>query len=179
MGATSPTVSHVGVYNPRTHDQPYSHSHHSAGASATSPAIARTCTLVYSMARTYDHSYSPSHSLSPFRLQPHGSHMHLRARRSRPHSFVRWRECHVTSHHSHLHSGVDNGPHLRSLIFAFALTITFPIAASQFSHALACTTLMPTRSFTFARSLFVRSRSICHVITATRSHVSPTSRSHG
>jgi hypothetical protein len=92
--------------------------------------------------------------------------------RSRPRSFVRWRECHITSRCSHLHAGVYNDPHIQSFIFAFTLTITFPIAASLFSHALACMTLTPCdthRSFAFALSL-IRSSSICHVVTATRSH---------
>jgi len=55
-----------------------------------------------------------------------------------------WRECHVINCCTHLHTGVYNVPHTQSLVFAFALTITVLIAASQFSHVLACTMLTPT-----------------------------------
>jgi len=156
MGATSPTVScscTLACTVPCTHGHPYSHSHHSVGASATSPAVACTCTLVYTMTRAHDHSYSPLHSLSPFRLQPHISHLRLRARHSCPHSFIHWCECHIASCHTHLHAGVCNGLHLRSLVFAFTLTITISIAVSWFSHVLGCTmlTLTPTLVHSLAR----------------------------
>src|ERR1700692_585052 len=66
------------------------------------------------MACTFDHLYSPLPSLSPFRLQLHSSHMHLRARRSRPHTFVcihSFAFCsfafHLPRHHCHLVASIS------------------------------------------------------------------------
>jgi hypothetical protein len=129
----------------------HAHTRSFAGMSATSPAVARTCTLVYTMARTYDRSYAPSLSLSPFRLQPHRSHMHLCARRSRPVTLV------VRS---------------RSLFRSF---VRVPFATSSLPpDRIECTTLTPcdTRSFAFVRS-FIRSSARSFEFHLPRRHCHP------
>ena len=165
VGATSPTVSHIGVYNP-PHPQSTVFTFTSLSWHKCHVTSCRTHLHagVFN-GPTYDRSYLPSHSLSPFQLQPHGSHMHSRVRCSRPHSFVRWRECHVTSHPSYLHSGVDNGLHLdRSYSLSpslspFWLQLTYTCMHDANAHAFVC-----VRSFTFRSFVFHLPRHHCHTV---------------
>jgi hypothetical protein len=221
MGATSPTVACICMLvctTPRAHDHPYSHLHHSSGASATSPATARWCiqwpapTITLIRLHTHSHHFNCSFvvltcicvlTLTPALVRslawvPHHQPLLALARwciqwpahtivHIRLHSHYHLSDCSLTVltctcvHDAHTlwHSSFVR---IRSFAHSFEFHLPrrhcHPITLSAWRSR--PVTLARLRSFIHSFvCLLVRSSSIYHVITGTRSQVFPTLRSHG
>jgi hypothetical protein len=139
-------------------------SHYSVGMGATSPTVTSTCTLACTMPRTHNHLYS---------------HLHHSAGASATSPTV---TCTCTLVYTMSHTHDHSYSHLHSLS-PFRLQ---PRSSHMYLHAWCSRphSFICIHSFTHSLShshtnVCTMTCSIRHIITATRSQVSPASRSHG